>query len=250
MPETDMYWRTDRPEEGFYTTQLPSFPERPVRTFLPTDYQPRYPYPLVVLFHGNGGSEEQVLKLAPKLSRRNYICISLRGPRELGVRPDGRQAFGWTTDADADPDPSGEVDDYLISAVEQTRRTYHVHSERVFLAGVCEGTAVAYRVGFRMADRIAGVIALNGTIPKPAGRPLFDPRAVRGLRVLIGHGVSNADVPFEQAKKDHRLLYAVGADVQFSPYRTTHDIHPDMIRDVNKWIMGAISNPVDVLLGK
>ena len=61
MPELmQATWRVDRPAEGFYTTQLPAASGRPVRTFLPTDYQPRYAYPLVVLFHGNGGSEESV----------------------------------------------------------------------------------------------------------------------------------------------------------------------------------------------
>ena len=244
MPEMNTYWRTDRPTEGFYTTQLPSHPQRPVRTFLPSDYQPRYPYPLVVLFHGHGGSEDQVLRLAPKLSRRNYICISLRGPKDLGVRPDGRAAFGWGED------PEEETEEYLMRAVEQTRRTYHVHSERVFLAGVGEGAAVAYRIGFRMADRIAGLISLNGTIPAPAGRPLFNLRDVRGLQVLIGHGLANSEAPYARAQRDRRLLYAAGADVEFLSYRTTHELHPDMTRDVNQWIMSRINANADVLVGR
>ena len=50
-----------------------------MRTFLPTGYEPKYPYPLLVFFHGQGGNEEQIIRLAPRLSRRNYICIGLRG---------------------------------------------------------------------------------------------------------------------------------------------------------------------------
>jgi phospholipase/carboxylesterase len=245
MPEMNMYWRTDRPSEGFYTTQLVSHPERPIRTFLPNDYQPRYPYPLVVLFHGNGGSEDQVLRLAPKLSRRNYICISLRGPRELGVRPDGRVGFGWD-----EVDNDGETEDYLMRAVEQTRRNYHVHSERVFLAGVGEGAGIAYRVGFQMSDRIAGLAALNGSIPSPKGRPLFNLKAVRNMRVFIGHGIANTAPSFTKAIRDYRLLYAAGCDVQLTPYRTTHELHPNMTRDLNQWIMGAINQHTDMLVTK
>ena len=103
MPELmQTTWRIDRPAEGFYTTQLPALKGRPVRTFLPTDYQSRYAYPLVVLFHGNGGSEESVGRLAPRLSRRNFIAISLRGPQSLDKRADGREAFGWKADASDD----------------------------------------------------------------------------------------------------------------------------------------------------
>ena len=236
MTETNIHWRTDRPAEGFYTTQLPALPDRPVRTFLPSDYQPRYPYPLVVLLHGHGGSEERVGRLAPRLSRRNYICISLRGPQDLGPRPDGRPAFGWGTDGACDD----LIHDYLYSAVEQTRRTYHVHSERVYVAGVNEGAEVAYRVGLAMADEIAGVIALNGRMPQATGTPLFRLSAVRNLPVMIGHGLANPLIPYTSAQRDYRLLYAAGANVRLVGYPTTNRLHPNMLRDVNRWIMGGV----------
>jgi phospholipase/carboxylesterase len=245
MPDTDTtYWRTDRPEEGFYTTHLPSLPDRPVRTFLPADYQPRYPYPLVVLFHGHGGSEAQAAKLAPRVSRRNYVCISLRGPQDLGPRADGRPGFAWGTDGEFD----GLIEEYLVRAVEQTRRTYHIHSERVYLAGVCEGAAVAYRTGLAMPERIAGIVALNGRIPKPAGVPLFRLSAVRDLPVLIGHGTDNPVVPYAAALRDYRLLYAAGAAVRMVPYPTTQKLHPNMLRDVNRWIMGNVNAQTDALV--
>lgn len=245
MPDTNTYWRIDRPAEGFYTTLLPTYPDRPVRTFLPTDYQPGYPYPLVVLFHRHGGSEEQVGRLAPRLSRRNFISISLRGPQDLGRRADGRAAFGWGIDRSND----GLIEDYLLAAVEQTRRTYHVHSERVYLAGVCEGAEVAYRVGLGLADRVAGIIALNGRIPQPTGTPLFRLGSVRQLPVLIGHGTDNPVVPFAAAQKDYRLLYAAGADVRLVPYPTTQKLHPNMLRDVNRWIIGRVTAEAETGVG-
>src|SRR5436309_3039321 len=84
MPNIDLSWRFVRPAEGFYTSEIRTPRRLPVRTFLPTGYEPNYPYPLLVFFHGHGGNEKQVLRLAPRLSRRNYICISLRGTRRLG----------------------------------------------------------------------------------------------------------------------------------------------------------------------
>src|SRR5215469_7821615 len=95
MPHTDLPWRTLRHAEGFYTSEVHTPDRLPVRTFLPTGYEPKYAYPLLVFFHGHGGSEEQVLRLAPRLSRRNYICISLRGPEPLEDSDGGRPRFSW-----------------------------------------------------------------------------------------------------------------------------------------------------------
>jgi phospholipase/carboxylesterase len=124
MPQTDLSWRFVRPAEGFYTSQVEAPAGLPVRTFLPTGYEPNYPYPLLVFFHGHGGNEEQVLRLAPRVSRRNYIAIGLRGPELVGTRHDGRGSYSWGADGQA----GALVEDYLVRAVEQTRRSYHVHS--------------------------------------------------------------------------------------------------------------------------
>src|SRR5437660_2333306 len=95
MPYTDLSYRMFRPAEGFYNSEVQTPRRLPVRTFLPTGYEPNYPYPLLVFFHGHGGNEKQVLRLAPRLSRRNYICISLRGTRRLGPRRDGTPGYAW-----------------------------------------------------------------------------------------------------------------------------------------------------------
>src|SRR5580765_7938971 len=186
MPHIDLSWRTLRHAEGFYTSEVQVPDRQPVRTFLPTGYEPKYAYPLLVFFHGHGSCDEQVLRLAPRLSRRNYICISLRGPQPLGPRPDGRLGYTWGTDGQSD----AQMEDYVLRAIEQTRRHYHVHSERIYLAGFCEGATLAYRLAMTFPERVAGVISLNGTMPRRGGPLLRLPEA-RSLRVLIGHGIAN-----------------------------------------------------------
>src|SRR3979409_2278074 len=116
MPFTNLTWQTLRPHEGFYTSEVEAPRPLPVRTFLPLHYEPRYPYPLLVFFHGQGGNEEQILRLAPRLSRRNYIYIGLRGPQQLGLRNDGRPGFSWGAEGRSD----SFVEDYVFRAVEQT----------------------------------------------------------------------------------------------------------------------------------
>ena len=234
MPDLTTYRRTDRPTEGFHSALLPDHADRPVRLFLPSDYQPKYAYPLVVLFHPDGGDEDAAARLVPQLSRRNYIAACPRGPVALGCGPTGRPGFAWGDDPRAD--------DYLLATVAHARREFHVHSERIYLIGLGEGAAAAYRLGLAMADQVAGVVALNGRLPKPAGRPLFRLSAIRNLRIFIGHGSNNPVIPVAAARQATRLLNTAGADVRFQSYSSTHRIHSDMLRDVNRWIMDAVSD--------
>jgi phospholipase/carboxylesterase len=240
MAQTDLPC-TFRLAEGFYTSELQAPLGWPVRTFLPTGYERNYPYPLLVFLHGHGGSEEEVLRLAPRLSRRNYVCIGLRGPHPLAPRPDGRRAYTW-----GDGQADALLEEYVFRAVEQTRRHYHIHSERIYLAGFREGATLAYRLGLLFPERFAGVIALNGSMPRRGG-PLLRLPEVRQLRVLIGHGIANPVVPLSLARADFRLFYAAGLDVHLYTYPTTHRVHPDMLRDIDRWIMQRISDEHEAL---
>jgi phospholipase/carboxylesterase len=242
MAHTDLPAFLSRPAEGFYNSQVSASHERrgdgwPLRTFLPTGYEPNYPYPLLVFLHGHGGSEEQILRLAPQLSRRNYICIGLRGPRPLGLRDNGLPAYSWGAEGTDD----STIEEYVFRAIEQTRRHYHVHSERIYLAGYHEGATLAYRLGMTCPERFAGIISLNGAMPRRGG-PLLRLPDVRKLRVLIGHGTYNEIVPLEMARQDFRLLYTAGLSIRMHTYSANHHIHRDMLRDINRWVMQAIND--------
>jgi len=193
--------------------------------FLPSDYQPKYAYPLVILFHADGADEDSAARLAPLLSRRNYVVACPRGPVALGPGASGRPGYVWR---------DSSKDAYLADVLAHSREKYHIHSKRLYLVGVGEGAAVAYRFGLTLGEAVGGVVALNGELP--LGR-----KTSRGLQMFVGHGVSNPVVPVAVARRSSRLLTATGANVRFQTYPTTDRINQDMLRDVNRWIMGTVN---------
>lgn len=232
MLYSDLTLKQLRPPEGFYSSTVQYPRSLPVQTFLPTGYEPRYPYPLLVFFHGHGSDEEQVLRLAPRLSRRNFICISLRGLRTVELHPDGRFGYSWGADEGADV----LLEDYVFNAIEQTCETYNIHAQRIYLAGICEGATLAYRLGLSYPEKFGGIISLNGAMAR-RGRPLLRLPEIKKLRVFIGHGIANATVPLSLAQSDYRLLYTAGMSVDFAKYPTTHRLHSEMLQDLNRWII-------------
>jgi phospholipase/carboxylesterase len=228
--------------------------------FIPQRYEPNYPYPLLVLFHARGGDEQQMVRSMPAMSWRNYVGLSLRGP-ETVVRRDRHEGYSWgqsfarpdrhgprcpnvMSEAEVvrrrlwedTADPIDVLEDGAFNAIRQTRRTLHVHSERIFLVGIGEGAAVAYRLGLSYPERFAGVVAINGYIPG-GFRPLARLKACRDLNILVVHGEWNARVPIRAARRDVATLRTGGLQVAFQSYPCAHRITSPMLSDVDTWLI-------------
>jgi phospholipase/carboxylesterase len=228
--------------------------------FIPQRYEPNYPYPLLVLLHARGGDEQQMVRSMPALSWRNYVGLSLRGPevahkrgRPEGngwgpafARPDRRAPRQVSAVSEgelirrrlleASPDPLDVIEDGVFASIRQTRRTLHVHSERIYLVGIGEGAAVAYRMGLSYPERFAGVVAINGWIPD-GFRPLARLKACRELRILVVHGEWNARVPVLSARRDVAMMRAGGLRVAFQSYPCAHRLTSPMLADVDTWLI-------------
>ncbi len=228
--------------------------------FVPQRYEPNYPYPLLVMFHARGGDEQQMVRSMPALSWRNHVGLSLRGP-EVAVRKGQPAGYGWGaafarfdrraprplpahSDAeelrrrlnDSPLDPIDALEDGVFTAIRQTRRALHVHSERIFLLGVGEGAAVAYRLGLSFPERFAGVVAINGWLPD-GFRPLGRLKACRDLRILVVHGEWNARVSVQSARRKVAALRAGGLRVAFQSYPCAHRLTSPMLSDVDTWLI-------------
>jgi phospholipase/carboxylesterase len=233
--------------------------------FVPQRYEPNYAYPLLVLLHARGGDEQQMVRSMPAMSWRNYVGLSLRGP-EVVTRKGLPIGHGWGPDFarrdrapnrpelpdaevfrrqfDSDePDPIDDLEDGIFSAVRQTRRALHFHSERIFLVGVGEGAAVAYRVAMSHPERFAGVVAINGWLPG-GFRPLARMKDCRGLRVLVVHGEWNGRIPVEHARRTVSTLRNGGLKVAFQSYPCAHRTTSHMLADVDTWLINQCTREV------
>ncbi|MFO0958780.1 MAG: esterase [Isosphaeraceae bacterium] len=237
--------------------------------FIPPRYEPNYAYPLLVLLHGRGGDEEQLVHSMGGLAWRNYVALGLRGTEEI-VRKERLVGYGWgrpfarrdrrVAPSAAEPaltdgetfdrilrdgwaDPLDQLEDRIFSAIQTTMRALHVHSERIFLVGSGEGAAVAYRMGLSYPERFAGVVAINGWLPDRF-RPLGRLKETRELRVLAVHGEWNTRAPVQDARKDVAILRAGGLQVAYQSYPCAHRITPPMMADIDTWLIKQCTGQV------
>ncbi|MCE5267146.1 MAG: hypothetical protein LLG00_04600 [Planctomycetaceae bacterium] len=205
--------------------------------FAPIHYEPGYAYPLIVWLHGAGSDERQLRQVMPLLSLRNYVAVAPRG-LSSDEECDAAAGFGWPqTD-----DHIERATQLVFESIELASRQFHVSPKRIFLMGADEGGTMAARVAFDHPSRFAGAISLRGALPK-GGTPFGNLLAARRLSIFLAADRGSERYPASQVCEDLRLLHTAGLSVTLRQYPSGRQLLPQMLRDVDRWIINEITSP-------
>ena len=208
--------------------------------FAPVHYEPGYSYPLVVWLHGSGWDERQLLRIMPLVSMRNYVAIA---PRGVPVAPQGgataapeeETAFGWSHDEH----DLHRAEQRIFDSIEIAFRRFNIHGRRIFLAGFDIGGTMALRVAMNHPYKFAGVLSLGGRLPT-GGAPMSRLPEARQLVVFLASGRHSTVYSEEQVCNDLRLLHTAGMSITLRLYPCGHELAPQMLADIDRWIMEQI----------
>jgi len=220
--------------------------------FAPVHYESGYSYPLLVWLHGPGCDERQLLRIMPLVSMRNYVAIAPRGveSREQAGYPrsgsGNRESdsplhapcsplFGWSHDEE----DLQQAEQRIFDSIEIAFRRFNIHSRRVFLAGFDTGGTMAFRVAMNHPYKFAGVLSLGGCLPT-GGAPLSRLPEARQLPVFLAAGRHSTLYDEKRVCDDLRLLHTAGMSITLRLYPCGHEIAPQMLSDVDRWIIEQI----------
>ncbi len=202
--------------------------------FAPLHYEPGYSYPLVVWLHGTGCDERQLLRIMPLVSMRNYVAVA---PRGVAISaPAEKTSYGWSHDEH----DRQQAEQRIFDSIEIAFRRFNVDSRRVFLAGFDTGGTMAFRVAMNHPYKFAGVLSLGGGLPI-GGAPMSRLPEARQLAVFLASGRRSTVYGEEQVCDDLRLLHTAGMSITLRLYPCGHELSPQMLSDVDRWIIEQIT---------
>ncbi len=204
--------------------------ESPV--YLPHNYEPNYPYPLVVWLHDAEWTAGELLDLMPRISPQNYLGLSIEG-----LTPSNRFAAGPMSPPNS-VDPLDGILETLKDVARQMRREFHVHSERIYLAGFGEQASVALRMLLRRPEWFAGALPFGLRSSKLD--PITNYDDLRGKRVFLSAGVRDGSVSLPDYVSLGRLLRSTGVEAVLRSYDSGEEPTPKLLNDVNHWLMNSI----------
>jgi phospholipase/carboxylesterase len=216
----------------------PARDESPLALFAPLHYERNYAYPLVVWLHGPSDDENQLKRIMPLVSMRNYAAVAVRGTRRAD-RVAGKAGYRWSQE-------QGDVmlaEQRVFDAIDAARRRFHVSPRRIFLAGFDCGGTMAFRLAMDHPHQFAGVLSLCGAFPAGRGalRSLADARRVP---IFLACGRDSQHYSSEAVCEHLKLFHSAGLHVALRQYPCGQELSPAMLADVDRWIMEQIAAPV------
>jgi phospholipase/carboxylesterase len=196
------------------------------------------PHPALVLLHGRGTDENDLLGLTSFLDPRLFIA-SVRAPY--------RFPYGGYTWFDLDEDGTVNIDqllksrDLFLQWLDDFQKTYPIDSNRLFLFGFSMGAMISLAVSLSSPKRFKGVIAHSGLLPY---HPLLSYRwnDMGALSFYIAHGEHDPIVPVAMGRQAHQRLVQEHANVLYREYPIQHTMSDESLSDISAWLQLHISS--------
>ena len=196
--------------------------------------------PLVILIHGWGSNEANMMALADYIDDR-FLVASIRAPIELG--PD---SFGWYI-LRGEPGRFRHDDaealaalNIVVHAIEELLALYHADPKRVILMGFSQGAIISLGVALDRPDKIAGAVLMSGLLLPLFGKNAGPDRELKGLPILAVHGTWDQMIPVENGRGVRDFLETKPVDLTYREFPMGHEVSRESLLEIESWLLRRI----------
>jgi phospholipase/carboxylesterase len=194
------------------------------------------PEALLVLHHGRGTDERDLLGLADLLDPDHRLrVVTPRAPISLPGSP----GYHWYRVPRV-----GHPDSESFVAARAALADLHdrlwdetgLGPERTVLGGFSMGAVMSYAMALG-AERppVAGILAFSGFVPTVEGwAPSLADRT--STRAFVAHGANDPVIGVEFARRARELLESGGLDLVYRESELGHQIDPTALREASAWL--------------
>lgn len=194
--------------------------------------------PLLMLLHGYGSNEQDLMGLAPSLDPRCLI-VSIRAPHALDFG-----GYGWFPIEITEKGIVLHFAEALV-ACENVSKLADSLAEKhstdpacTILLGFSQGASISVAVALKEPEKFTAVAALSGRCV-PEMIPANTDR-VKGLPILMTHGEFDQIIPIAQGREGHELMQHLPVDLTYAEYPMGHEINQPCLEDVQRWLTARI----------
>jgi len=184
--------------------------------------------PILLLLHGTGGNEQDLLSLAEVLAPDAGI-LSPRGKvLERGMPRFFRRLAEGVFDIEDLKFRTGELADFLIASAAR----YGFDAHRLIAVGFSNGANIAASLLLSEPEALAGAVLMRAMVPfVPRTLPVLD-----GLPVLILSGAADPLIAATDRDRLAKLFSDAGAAVTYQVVPAGHNLAPQDVAAAARWL--------------
>jgi phospholipase/carboxylesterase len=194
------------------------------------------PQGLLVLHHGRGTSERDLIGLAGLLDpgRRLRVVVP-RGPLQLPGSP-GYHWYLVPRVGYPDPETFEAARAALAELHDELWKESGIGPGRTVLGGFSMGAVMSYTMALSVErPAVAGILAFSGFVPTVEGwEPALADRT--DTRAFVSHGRNDPVIGVQFAERARELLSEGGLDVTYRESDLGHQIDPAHLREASAWL--------------
>jgi phospholipase/carboxylesterase len=195
---------------------------------------------LLVLHHGRGTDERDLLGLADALDpRRRLQVVSPRAPLQLPGSP-GYHWYLVPRVGYPDHDTFHAAREALAELHDRLWSETGIEPARTVFGGFSMGAVMSYAMALS-ADRpaVAGILAFSGFVPIVEDwQPSLEDR--RDTAAFVAHGRNDPIMEIGFARRARELLEAGGLEVTYRESDVGHQIDPADLADATEWLSRVV----------
>lgn len=197
---------------------------------------PAKPAKLLVLLHGVGSNERDLLELANGVDPATLVVLG-RGPITMGP-----QQYAWFRVAFTQagpqivPEEAESSRTRLITLVQQLQKQHGIAAGNSVVAGFSQGGIMSASVAFSSPESVKGFAILSGRILPELEPHMASPERLSTLKALVCHGEQDGTLPVFWAERSEALLKSLGVAHESHRYPIGHTVSAQMHADFVKWL--------------
>lgn len=187
--------------------------------------------PGLLLLHGRGSDERDLLGLAPYFDDR-FVVVSARAPQRL------MNGWMWFEIAEIGvPHPAqlAESLGLIADLMQDMVAAEGVDPSKIYVLGFSQGAAMVGALLLTRPAALAGGVIVSGYVPLNAGLTVVE-GGLTAKPVFQSHGQQDQVIPLRLAQTGRDYLRTVGAALTYHEYAAGHQIVRQNTEDVAAWL--------------
>ena len=214
-------------------------------TFLQRPAAATTPRPwLLVLMHGVGSNEQDLMGLAPQIPERFHV-LSLRAPFRMGpgahawfdfsIEPNGERTINEAQEAQS----RALVAQAIASAAEQLG----IPPERVVVGGFSQGGIMALSLLLTQPALMQAAMVWHGRLLTQMLPQAAPPDALRGKQLWLSHGTHDNVIPLAHAQAIAHHMAPLPVTLAYHEFPGAHEIRPSELAATVTWLESLSTKP-------